>query len=172
MKAVLLSLLAAALCGLFSACQTTPEKPVANAPKIVVNFTKPEDFTDFKDGFATSPKGIEHYEDIFTTAIQHRAAKLIPPGSTLEITFTDIDLAGDYLPSMPMGRDIRVIKSLYFPRSDLRFVLKDADGKVLKEGERHLKDMDFLYRVGINRGDELYYDTKLLDDWLDSEFAP
>jgi len=172
MKAASLYLLAAALLGLLSACQTTPETPVTNPPKIVVKFTNPEDFTDFKDGFASSPKGIEHYEDIFRTAIERRAAKVLPPGSSLEITFTDVDLAGDYLPSMPMGRDIRVIKNIYFPHSDLRFVLKDADGKVLKEGERHLKDMDFLYRVGINRGDELFYDTKLLDEWIDSEFAP
>jgi len=172
MKVVSISLLAAALFGLLTACQTPPAKPAGPAPKIVVNFIKPEDFADFKDSFASSPKGIEHYEDIFRTAIEHRAAKVLPAGSSLEITFTDVDLAGDYLPSMPMGRDIRVIKNLYFPRSDLRFVLKDADGKVLKEGERHLKDMDFLYRVGINRGDELYYDTKLLDEWIDSEFAP
>lgn len=172
MKAATLSLLAAALLGLLSACQTAPETTAAKRPTVIVKFDKPEDFADFKDSIMSTPKGIEHYEDIFTTAIQRRAAKVLPADRTLEITFTDVDLAGDYLPSMPLGRDIRVIKNLYFPRCDLHFTLKDAEGKVLKEGDRHLKDFDFLYRVGINRGDELYYDTKLLDEWLESEFAP
>jgi hypothetical protein len=152
-------------------CQSTGARQAVDTSAVSVTFVHPENFTDLKDSLAGSERGRERYADLLGSALREAAATRIPAGTTLEIRITDVDLAGDYLPSARTGYDIRVIKPLYAPKADLAFTLKDASGKVLKEGERHLINLNFMNEIGLNRSDELYYDIKLLRDWVSSEFS-
>lgn len=52
---------------------------------------------------------------------------------------------------------------------DLRFRLAGADGVVVKEGERKLRDLVFLTTTVLYRGDPLRYEKALIDNWLERE---
>lgn len=168
----LIGITIAALLGLtlFTGCQTTSTKAPVDTSRVSVQFTQPEKFTDFRDGLTGTDKGREHYEELITDFLKDIGPRLIPDGTKLEITFTDIDLAGDFLPTARLGQDIRVMKTIYYPRMKLSFSLKDAAGAVVKQGEVQLVNMEFMSDVGVNRNDELFYDINLLRNWIQGEF--
>jgi hypothetical protein len=134
--------------------------------RATVTFENPEKFTDVKDSITGTDKGRDHYLKIIRTLVEEEAARLLPAGQKLTMTFTDIDLAGDYLPSMASGHDIRVMKDVYSPRMKFTFQIADAAGAVVKEGAERLSDMNYMQTPGLNRSDELFYDKAMLRDWL------
>jgi hypothetical protein len=87
---------------------------------------------------------------------------------------TDVDLAGDYEPwRSGQWADVRIVKDIYPPRLTLAFRLTDAEGKVVKEGKRDLRDIAFLMKMTMGfRDDPLRHEKALLDDWLSSEWRP
>jgi hypothetical protein len=53
---------------------------------------------------------------------------------------------------------------------DLEFRLLDADGKVVKEGRRDLRDLAFMMKLSIlPNTDRLRHEKELLRDWLNEE---
>jgi hypothetical protein len=141
----------------------TKESPVT------VKFNESEKFTDAASHLGGGTD--QHYLDTLAEHLQRVAAHRLAPGQKLEVTFTDIDLAGDFLPSRAAGADIRVVKDIYIPRQTLFFRLLDADGKVVKEGERRLTDLNFMSNTNlIDRNLPLYYDKALISDWVRREF--
>lgn len=135
---------------------------------VTVSFHESDKFTD-----ACSRWGGEtdqDYLDLLSTHLQKSAPRLLAAGQKLEVTFTDIDLAGDFIPGNVRSQDIRVIKDIYIPRQKLIFRLVGADGQVVKEGERRLSDMNFMNNLRLaGRGEPLFYDKALLTDWLEKE---
>ena len=161
-------LLAAALC--VGGCQSAPSNPHPAAPgDVTVNFKDPEKFTDVRDssGGGTS----QHYLDVLSKHVQETAARLLTARQKLTVTFTDIDLAGDIPPGRTDG--VRIFKSLYIPRVELNFQLRDASSAVILEGDRHLIDMNFQRTITpVGQYDALSYDKQLLTDWVRKEFRP
>lgn len=158
-------------CCLFAAASLlavgTPARVIAaDEARVTVEFQNPEKFTDIKDSITGTDKGRDHYLKLIREVVETEANSLLRPGQKLAVTFTDIDLAGDYLPSMPSNRDIRVIKDIYIPRMKLSYVVTDAAGAVVKEGKETISDLNFMQTMGLNRSDELFYDKAMLRDWL------
>lgn len=95
---------------------------------------------------------------------------VLKPGQRLHVDITDIQLAGAYEPWRgPRWDYVRIMRDIYPPRIDLTFRLTDQDGKVLREGKRALRDLDYLHSsVGLQAasGSSLYYDKALLRRWL------
>lgn len=61
-----------------------------------------------------------------------------------------------------------MMRDIYPPRIDLDFTLTDANGKVLRQGSRKLRNLGYLSSgtgMGSN-SDSLRYDKALLDRWL------
>lgn len=141
----------------------------AQPTNVVVTFHEPEKFTDARSRFASDTD--QGYLDIINEHLQKAAGRRLAPGQKLEITINDVDLAGDFLPVRPQMDQIRIIKDVYIPRVSLTFKLIDADGKVLKEGERKLSDMSFMSNASlIGRNEPLFYDKTMLTEWVDKEF--
>ncbi len=139
----------------------------AEPSRVSVTFENPEKFTDIKDSQFGTDKGRDHYLKLLRTVAEEEGNRLLPAGQKLALTFHDIDLAGDYLPSMPANRDIRVMKDIFAPRMKLSFTITDAAGAVVKEGAETVSDMNYLNSISIvGRSEELYYDRTLLRDWL------
>lgn len=65
---------------------------------------------------------------------------------------------------------MRVVRDIYPPRIDLEFMLRDADGTVLREGRRDLRDAAFLAHANRRSGDPLNFGKALLDVWVAREF--
>ena len=138
---------------------------------VTVKFNEPDKFTDAAAHFNGGTD--QYYLDTLSEHLQKAAARQLAPGQKLEVTFTDIDLAGDFMPSNPKLMDVRVIKDIYIPRMVLSFRLLDADGKVIKEGERKLTDLNFMNNIGlVYRNLPLFYDKALLTDWVRKELKP
>jgi hypothetical protein len=158
-----LTLLAAAL-----AAGTLLNAADATQAAITVNFHESEKFTDASSRFGGETD--KEYLEILAKHVQAEAGKRLAPGQRLEVTFTDIDLAGEFVPTDPRTMDIRVVKDIYIPRQTLNFRLLGEDGGVVKEGERRLSDMNFMNNTRlVGRNEPLYYDKSLLEDWLREE---
>jgi hypothetical protein len=142
---------------------------------ITVTFDNPEKFTDVKDSFVGSEKGRDAILSEIRQFIESRAKSYLHEGQQLEVTFTDIDLAGDYEPQHgPQWQDVRIVKGIYPPRLQLEFKLTGADGRVIGEGKRKLTDLDFQDRVlpPTNMSESLRYEKDLLNDWMREDLKP
>lgn len=136
---------------------------------VAVSFHEADKFTDARSHFGGDTD--EGYLKMLSTHLQKDANRRLAPGQKLEVTITDIDLAGDYVPSDARSQDVRIIREIYIPRIKLSFRLLDADGKVINEGERRLSNMNFMNDLRlVGRNDPLFYDKNLLSDWVDKEF--
>jgi hypothetical protein len=167
MKTTPILLLTAAL--IAGGCQSAQSSSApTKAGNVTVKFHEADNFTDVRESFGGNAS--QQYLDILSQHLQRKASALLPPGQKLTVTFTDIDLAGDFLPMKSSMQDIRVIKDIYMPRMSLSFQITDADGNVIKEGARRLTDLNFMNNLGlIGRNQPLYYDKALLDDWVQKE---
>ena len=84
------------------------------------------------------------------------------------VTFTDIDMAGDFEPQRgPNFNSVRILKAIYPPRVNLTFRLTDASGQVIAEGERQLRDQAYTWTASpVNQSDPLRYEKRLIDDFF------
>lgn len=138
--------------------------------RVSVNFIEPEKFTDVRDGNLETEKGRNAILQEIREFIVQRAEKVLPAGQRLEMTFTDIDLAGDFEPWRgPRLDDVRIVKDIYPPRLKFGFRITDEAGNVIKQGSKDLRDLAFQTRLTINRQDSLHYEKDILNDWLRSE---
>jgi len=136
-----------------------------------VMFFEPLKFTDVKDSYMGDYERTTYLDQIRDHVIE-QAKYYVPEGYHLSVTFTDIDMAGDFEPWRgPRWDDVRIVKDIYPPRIQLSFRLTDAQGNVVKQGKRDLKDLAFLMKITMSfRDDSVRHEKALLDDWLRSEF--
>lgn len=137
-----------------------------------VLFFEPEKFTDVKDSYMSADVDRTTYLDQIRDHLVSQAKHYVPDGHRLQVTFTDIDMAGDFEPWRgPRFDDIRIVKDIYPPRMDLKFRLTDAEGNVVKEGTRELRDLSFMMKIPMHsQSDTMRHEKALIDDWLRAEF--
>jgi len=165
-KLSLLALLSLVAAGV--AVAVAPDKP---ASAIEVIFLAAENFTDVKDGHMDSDRGREGVLEQLKEHLVSHGAKYLAKGQRLQITVTDVDLAGDFEPWRGINfHDIRIVKDIYPPRVNLEFKLFDAEGKVVSEGKRQLRNLGYLMSMAMPTSDPLRYDKEMLNDWLRQEF--
>jgi len=152
-------------------CAVAAESTPATDAKAEVIFASPEKYSDIRDAYTSSQMGEKAILDQIRDYIVLKAQTVVPAGEKLTVTFTDIDLAGDFEPwRNGQAMDIRIVKDIYPPRMDLEFKLTAADGRVIKEGKRQLRDLAFMGKITNNPRDNLRYEKNLLDDWLKNDF--
>jgi len=168
-KTKIVILLAAA--GLLSGQLFAADSKAASG-QVDITFDKPENFTDVKDSYMDSEKGRDSILAEFKTYVEEYAPKFLGPGMKLAVTFTDIDMAGDFEPWRgPSAQDVRIVKAIYIPRIKLTYRVTDAGGAVVKEGKSELTDLNFQSNINpMSNSDRLHYEKRLLNDWLRSEF--
>jgi len=138
--------------------------------RVSVRFVQPERFTDVRD----RAHGFESVRDAYLVDLQswleRRATPLLGAGQRLELSVTDIDMAGDFEPLRRAPVDSpRIVRDVTPPRIDLDFKLVSADGQVVRSGSRKLRDLAFLSRLPESRSDPLRFEKGLLADWLARE---
>ncbi|WP_395136001.1 DUF3016 domain-containing protein [Rhodanobacter sp. FW102-FHT14D07] len=143
-------------------------EPVPGA-RVTVNYVNPEEFSEARQyGLQDRFNGRSYLEPLKAHLIK-RATKMLPAGDRLEVSITDIKLAGGYEPwHGPQLRYVRFMKDVYPPRIDLDFKLTDSNGKVVREGSRKLRNLGYLQSGAARVGDTdpLRYDKALIDSWL------
>lgn len=146
----------------------------ADAPKatdkVEVIFDHPEKFTDVKDSYIGTDSGRDYILKQLKDYIVSRAARALPAGDHLSMTFTDIDLAGDFEPWRgPNFDDVRIVKDIYPPGFKFSYSITDENGKVVKQGTENIRDLDFQMRITGDRSDPLRYEKDILNDWIISQ---
>lgn len=140
---------------------------------VAVQWTDPAEFSELK--FSGNQWEARRGNWVFELAehLRKEAAKRLPEGERMEVTITDIDRAGKYEPGRGVQFDsVRIMREIYPPTMELSFVRYAADGSVLAEGERRLRDTMYLSNVSIaGRNDSLRYEKQLVDDWLREELG-
>jgi hypothetical protein len=167
-RRVILALLGIAL----ASPMTAPATESADSSRIGVDWTDPAKFTEVRYSHAFGQPKPEAWLAAMKTTVVRGADSLLKPGQHLEVTFTDVKLAGQYEPWRgPAYNDVRIVRDIYPPRIDLRFSLSDANGNVIASGERKLRDPGFLTRSTLNGSDSYRFEKRLLKDWLVREFG-
>ena len=158
-------------------CASTPvtssgpgQLPVEGAVQVAWN--DPASFREISYGrdLIDTRRGV--WVEQLATYLRREAEQQLAPGQKLDVTFLDVDRAGDYEPWLgPRYDDVRMMRDIYPPRITLDFRLTDAAGAVVAEGRRQLIDSAYLSRASLIRdSDPLRYEKQLLDDWLRKEF--
>lgn len=166
-----LKLLPVVLLGLILSRAVVAASPEKTASPVQVTFVSPEKFTDAKDAYMESERGRDALLEELKQHLVTRGAAYLAAGQRLEITVTDVDLAGDFEPWRgPSFHDVRIVKDLYPPRISLQFRLLNAEGTVLSEGKRDLQDLGYLMNLALPTTDHLRYEKDMLGSWLRREF--
>lgn len=139
---------------------------------IAVQWTDPAEFTDLK---ASGNRFEARRGDWVTQLAEHlrkSAGQRLPEGERIEVTITDIDRAGHYEPWHGVRmQDVRILRDIYPPSMELSFRHYDASGNLLAEGDRRLRDMNYLHGSPFfPSSDSLRHEKRLIDDWLRKEF--
>ncbi|OOG37526.1 DUF3016 domain-containing protein [Rhodanobacter sp. C05] len=151
-------------CLAFASVMASAAAPPDN---VNVHYKDPQHFTEAKRDVGVHMIDPDAYLKPFQAYIAQRASRILAPGQRLDIEVTDVDRAGEYEPWRgPRFNDVRIIKDIYPPRIDLDFTLYGADGKVLREGSRKLRDPAFLNHNMASDQDPLRYEKSLIDLWL------
>lgn len=99
------------------------------------------------------------------------AAAYLRDGQQLAVELRRVTLAGSLEPWRAASLDaVRFLTPAYPPRIVLVFRWTDAQGAVIREGERDLTNLDYQRdpRAALSR-DTLRYERALLDAWLERE---
>src|SRR5690348_16446550 len=73
----------------------TPKSAEARAEVV---FLEPEKFTDVRDSYNSTDPNRSGYLDQLREYVMQQARLFVPEGQKLQVTFTDIDMAGDFEP--------------------------------------------------------------------------
>jgi hypothetical protein len=150
---------------------------VAGAPPtetghVTVMIRQAERFTDFRTRCSGDARGLDMLRTELTSFLESAAAPHVRSPASLEITVTDVDMAGEFESWRgPQFCDVRTMRELYAPRIRLSFRLLDGQGQMIRAGDRDLRDATYLTRARVVSRDPLRYEKELLRDWIRDEFG-
>lgn len=132
----------------------------AQTAQLNIEFLQPDRFTDIEPAGGNRPefqqRTLNGISEIFTELVQ-----TLPGDQVLQVTVTDVNLAGrvGYLQHNGYMERMRMLGER--PTMKLDYTLLDAEGNVLREGEEYLR--------GSSRATHLVRRTNRLDQQLGQE---
>jgi len=151
---------------LAQAVMPTQAEVLSGADKVTVNFPNWEKYDDIQDEFLPSDQGEQNILKEMRRSMDDLAGREIPAGQHLTLTFTNIDLAGEFLPN---HREMRTIKTIYPPRLVFAYSLTNSAGQVLKSGKEDITDDLYLQRFPIDPDDPRHYEKAIMKDWMETK---
>jgi hypothetical protein len=146
----------------------------AQAGTANVSFDQPEKFTDARRT-AHSAKPDPSVLDTVRKEFESLAARELTGSQTLDITVTDIDLAGEFEPWFSRGgyNNARIMRAVGWPSMDVRYVLRDGD-QVIHEGKARIADLDYLQEIALKRNslEPMASEKLMMDRWFREEIRP
>jgi hypothetical protein len=146
---------------------TTASGPAA---RIAVIFVQPQHFTDVR--YAKAEPNSVALLNALHTFMGKMGEHYVPMGMQLEVTVTDIDLAGDFEPWRgPQFGPVRITRDMYRPHIFLEFRLTDDSGSIVSAGRREITDIAYQTRVVRPPDDYPSYEKDILRDWFCNELG-
>lgn len=150
---------------------------MSSASAYVEVMLEPEKASQFRDlafDGRDGKKQKQHFVNEMSKYLQNLADQELPPDSTLTITFTEVDMAGEFeVWRRPPNDQIRIMKDIYAPRLEFTYVLTGDDGAILKQGEAKLSDPNYLRNTRrlVGSHDELFHEKELLRNWVKRDLS-
>lgn len=148
--------------------------PLAQA-QLTVNYKQPEDYADIaypdnrKDEKALKAVSRELNEELGDLYTKYFGKENQAP---LELTFDEIDLAGEIEWWRVNLSDTRIMKDIYPPRFTITYKVKDQNGNVVKEDTKRLIDMSYLMTTRpFSQMEQLPYEKRLLESFFRNELS-
>jgi hypothetical protein len=139
---------------------------------VKIVWQSPKDYRDIKSSGELQSRYEKRLFETLTENINKEAAKILKPNQKLEMTITDVDLAGDMRPTFgATANDLRIIKDIYPPRMTFSYQVMEND-KVIIAGDEKLSDMGFMGGIQSLNDKPFIYETKMLTEWLKKTIAP
>jgi hypothetical protein len=151
---------------LAQAVMPTQSQVQSGIGKVTVNFPNWEKYDDILDEFEPSDQGELNILKEMTRSMDALAGQEIPEGEHLTLTFTNIDLAGEFLAS---NRALRTMKTIYPPRLVFTYSLTNSTGQVIKSGKEDLTDDLYLQRIPNDPGDPRNFEKTMMKDWMETK---
>ncbi|MEW6166322.1 MAG: DUF3016 domain-containing protein [Pseudomonadota bacterium] len=143
--------------------------PAPAAGTVNVTFEKPENFQDASRDYPRQTD--QSVLDALAAYIKEQAAPLLDDDQTLDITITEINLAGEFRPYTATQQMVRTLTEVTWPQMTLEYTLREG-GEAGPVQKVQLADMNYRQRVRAPSDDEpLYYDKKMLDEWIRKTFG-
>lgn len=166
---------------MLAACSTAPtaSTPSATAQALQVDgpvsvrWRDPATFSEARVNRNESTRQRERWVNDLMRYLHAQASRALRVGHTLQIEVVDVKRAGDYEPWQGIDyQHVRVLRDVYPPRITLRYVLRDASGSTVSEGEDRLSGTDHLQTGSAVDSDPLRHEKRLLRDWAGSRLKP
>ena len=144
-----------------------------SASEAEVNFVNPEKFSDIYVSNKSRKQSLKVVKKDITKLFQKLTKKYISTDHKLKVQISNIDLPGyiDYMRGEG-NRDIRIVKDLEHYRIKFNFELFDSSGKLLKSGEKQIKEFvdHSPTRMRRNEFGTVSQFADDIEDWLKAEF--
>ena len=173
-SALLLAVLLVAGPGVATGSDVTDPSLPRNLPadgRVEVRWTDPAQFTEIRLSSNSHEARQGNWVWQLAQHLRDSVGKVLPAGQKLDVTITDIDLAGQYPPGAAgSAQDVRVMRDIYPPRMTLTFKRTAEDGSVIDQGDRKLADTGYLDGASPLGFDQaLRFDKQLIDQWVRRE---
>lgn len=160
-------LLTITLAMLLASCSSTivePKTVSATDGLATVTLINPRDFSDIDTGNFGIQSDFE--QSVAKKLAEALADHFKETDVTIDITFTNIDLAGETRYNM---QEIRVLKDLYIPRMSFEYVIKDIAGNIMLADTVDIKDMSYLSKrlFGMEANNLIGYDKRMLIEYFE-----
>lgn len=159
-------------CSAAWAADEAPVDPITEDGVVKIVWQSPKDYRDIKSSGELQSRYEKRLFETLIENINKEAAKILKPNQKLEMTITDVDLAGDMRPTFgATANDLRIIKDIYPPRMTFSYQVLEND-KVIIAGDEKLSDMGFMGGIQSLNDKPFMYETKMLTEWLKKTIAP
>lgn len=135
---------------------------------VAVHFVEPQRYSDAGRYGVEQERNLRALERHFATL----GERCLRAGETLELRVLDVDLAGRHEWWHRSAYDVRVMRDITWPRLELEYLWRDANGAVLGDRRERVVDMSYLWH-GAARHDAtpLPYERAMLRDWFERRFC-
>lgn len=147
----------------------------SQAAQVEVEWQSPQRFTDIGSNDGSQEKFRAALFGALDAVFAEQAARL-PDGQTLEVTVTNLDMAG-VMRVGPRGGYQRVVQASQFPQITLDYRLRDADGKVIaSQSGVNFKYLGFYNASNAVRqadsAQPFYFESEMIRTWYGRTFTP
>ncbi|RUO27475.1 DUF3016 domain-containing protein [Aliidiomarina sanyensis] len=148
-----------------------------SAATVNVTWENPEKYRDIRSADQHQGRFQENLFAAFERKFTDLASGL-PEDFTLDITVTDVDLAGNVETHSLRGQpqEVRIIRPGFYPRMRFSYTLSDAEGTIVQTGDENLRGRDMpgegrLDAQARRRGVEMIeYEGAMLERWFSTTF--
>ncbi len=140
--------------------------------RLTATLTDVDNFRDFSVSGMSEERTKGVFESEFNRFARTEARRSIPEEYRVHLEFTDIDMAGDIQPWRNRNHsDLRYIEAIYPPMLEFKYTVKDAEGETVLEGEKTLRDINYLFSPNqrFRSFTSFRYELSMLSDWLRGE---